>query len=377
MLIGIDANEANLTPNLVGINEYAFNLLHAIYKLKTRHSFVIYLKTPPQRTLPSERGTWKYRVIPFPKFWTQTRLPWDLYTHRPRPDVFFSMTHYAPRFAPMPTVVAIMDLGFLQSPEQFTRKDFNQLKSWTAYSVKNAAKVIAISQHTKKDIVNYYRRDPQDIVVTLLGYNTKLFKPGRKPPKPYILFLSSLKPNKNVEGLIRAFYELINTPSPSVSPPKLGGDQEEVPVGLNLVISGKKAWLFDQIFALVKQLGLEDRVKFTGFVDEATKVTLMQEASAYILPSFHEGFGITVLEAMACGTPVVISDVASLPEVGGDAAIYVDPHDPASIAKGIRTAIGPNRAEFVEKGLKRVKSFSWTKCAQLTLTCLETATAKH
>ena len=104
---------------------------------------------------------------------------------------------------------------------------------------------------------------------------------------------------------------------------------------------GKKAWHYDQIFTLVKQLGLEDRVKFTGFVDEATKVTLMQEAFAYVLPSFHEGFGITVLEAMACGTPVVISNVASLPEVGGRAAIYVDPHDPKSIAQGIIEAMGP------------------------------------
>lgn len=358
MLIGIDANEANLTPNLVGINEYAFNLLWAIYQLKSDHKFVIYLKTPPQKTFPPERWDWKYRVIPFPKFWTQTRLPWDLYTHQPRPDVFFSMTHYAPRFSPIPTVVAIMDLGFLQTPEQFTSTDFNQLKSWTEYSVKNAAKIIAISQYTKQDIIKNYHRDPQDIAVTLLGYNTKLFKPSHKPPKPYILFLSSLKPNKNVEGLIRTFSLL-------------------EPRTYNLVIAGKKAWHYDQIFALVKQLGLENRIKFTGFVNESTKVTLMQEASAYILPSFHEGFGITVLEAMACGTPVVISNVASLPEVGGKAAIYVDPHDPKSIAQGIIDAIGPKRSQWVKKGLERVKLFSWAECARQTLKCLQTATVKH
>ena len=358
MLIGIDANEANLTPNLVGINEYAFNLLHALYALETQHSFVIYLKTPPRSDLPPQRPNWHYRVIPFPKFWTQTRLPWDLYTHRPRPDVFFSMTHYSPRFAPMPTVVAIMDLGFLQNPEQFTAKDFNQLKNWTAYSVKNATKIIAISQYTKKDIIKNYHRDPQDIVVTLLGYNTKLFKPTHQPPQPYILFLSSLKPSKNVEGLIKAF-DLLKIKN------------------LKLKIVGKKAWLYDQIFALVRQLGLENKVKFTGFVDETTKVALIQEASAYILPSFHEGFGIPVLEAMACGTPVVVSKVASLPEVAGDAGIYVDPASPGSIAAGIKTALGPKRQEFVNKGLKRVKSFSWDTTARQTLTCLQTATANR
>lgn len=362
MLIGIDANEANLTPNLVGINEYAFNLLHALCELRTQHSFVIYLKTKPNKNLPPEKANWHYRVIPFPKFWTQTRLPFDLFTHHPRPDVFFSMTHYAPRFAPMPTVVAIMDLGFLQTPDQFTPRDFNQLKSWTAYSVKNAAKVIAISEYTKKDIIKNYHKSPADIVVTLLGYNAKLFKQTNQPKKPskkpYILFLSSLKPSKNVEGLIRAFYELRT-------------------MNYELVIAGKKAWLYEKIFDLVKQLGLENTVKFTGFVDEATKVTLMQEASAYVLPSFHEGFGIPVLEAMACGTPVVVSNVASLPEVGGDAAVYVDPYNTESIAQGIIDAIGPERSRRVKRGLKRVKLFSWAKTAQATLQCLETATANR
>ena len=359
MLIGIDANEANLTPNRVGINEYALHLLHALSKLKTSHSFVIYLKTPPRSDLPPERSNWHYRVIPFPKLWTQTRLPFDLYTHSPRPDVFFSMTHYAPRFSPIPTVVAIMDLGFLQNPEQFTAKDFNQLKSWTGYSVRQAKRVIAISEFTKQDIIKTYGLDPVTVTVTPLAYDHKLFKPTQNPAilkkynitKPYILFLGSLRPSKNIEGLIRAFYELKT-------------------INYQLVIAGKKAWLYDQILKLA-----DDRVIFTGFVEDSEKPALMSAAEAFVLPSFHEGFGIPVLEAMACGTPVVISKVASLPEVGGDAAIYVDPHDPASIAAGIKSAIGSNRAKFVQAGLNRVKSFSWDKTAQLTLQCLETATA--
>ncbi|KKU28440.1 MAG: Glycosyl transferase, group 1 [Candidatus Amesbacteria bacterium GW2011_GWA2_47_11b] len=360
MLIGTDANEANLTPNLVGINEYAFNLLHALYELKTSHTFVIYLKTPPRSDLPPQRPNWHYRVIPFPGFWTQTRLPWDLYTHRPRPDVFFSMTHYAPRWSPVPTVVAIMDLGFLRSPEQFTAKDFNQLKSWTSYSIRQATRVIAISEYTKQEIIKTYNVSPAAITVTPLAYDQKLFKPTTDASvllkygisKPYILFLGSLKPNKNVEGLIRAFYSL-------------------EPKTYNLVIAGKKAWLYDSIIKLAK-----DRVVFTGFVDSRDKPALMSQAAAFIMPSFFEGFGIPVLEAMACGTSVVISDVASLPEVGGDATIYVDPHDPKSIAQGIIDATGPERGRWVKKGLERVKLFSWATCAQLTLKCLETATAK-
>ncbi|MBI2008293.1 glycosyltransferase family 4 protein [Candidatus Amesbacteria bacterium] len=369
MLIGIDANEANLTHNRVGVNQYAFGLLHALYHLKTDHQFIIYLKTPPLDDLPKHRKNWQYRTIPFPKLWTQTRLPFDLYTHSPRPNVFFSMTHYAPRWSPVPTVVAIMDMGFLQTPEQFTAKDFNQLKSWTEYSVRQAAKIITISEYSKKDIIKYFGR--KNITVTYPGYDQKLFRPTRNSQvlkkyritEPYFLFLSSLKPSKNIEGLIRAY---------SLLPSALAeGDK------ISLVISGKKGWLFDEIFKTVKDLKLEDRVTFTGFVDEPDVPVLMTHASAFVMPSFFEGFGIPVLEAMACGTPVVISKVASLPEVAGEAGIYVNPHDIASISTGLHTVIGPKRQEFVKMGLERVKLFSWDKCARQTLACLETATANR
>lgn len=370
MLIGIDANEANLTANRVGINEYAFNLLHALYNLKTAHQFVIYLKTPVRDDLPPVRKGWHYRVIPFPGLWTQTRLPWDLYTHKPKPDVFLSLTHYAPRFAPMPTVVSIMDLGFLQTPEQFTKKDFNQLKSWTGYSIRQAAKVLAISDYTKKDIQKYYHKDGDKIVVTPLAYNSKLFKHTLDAEvlvkyaikKPYILFLSSLKPSKNVDGLIRAFAKL---------------SLQDIPVGTQLVIAGKKAWLYEDLFMLTEELNLQGKVVFTGFVEDGEKPVLMSSASAFVLPSFFEGFGIPVLEAMACGVPVVVSDVASLPEVAGDAGIYVDPTSIDSIAVGIKTAFSPEGAKFVKLGSKRVKSFSWDKTARQTLQCLETVTPNH
>ncbi len=363
MIIGIDANEANLTTQRVGVNQYAFELLKALHVLKTKHTWVVYLKNTPLPDLPKPKPGWEYRVIPFPKLWTQTRLPWDLLTHSPKPDVFLSLTHYAPRIAPMPTVVTIMDLGFLQTPEQFTAKDYNQLKNWTRYSVKNAKKVIAISQHTKQDIIREYARKPDDVVVTPLAYDKKLFKPTPGPIRqPYILFLGSLKPSKNIEGLVRAFAKL---------------SLANLPVGTQLVIAGKKAWLYDRIFQLTKELKLEGKVIFTGFVEEKEKPILMSQAAAFVMPSFYEGFGIPVLEAMACGTVVVVSRVASLPEVAGDAGIYVDPHNVDSICRGIMDAIGPERSRRVELGLKRVKLFSWVKTAKATLACLETATENH
>lgn len=361
MLIGIDANEANLTSRRVGVNQYAFDLLTALSRLKTKHKFLIFLKNPPLSDMPESRPGWEYRIIPFPRLWTQTRLPADLYFHRPRPDIFFSPSHYAPRFSPVPTVVAIMDLGFLVSPDQFTSRDFNQLKNWTAYSVRQAAKIIAISEFTRRDVINTYGKSPSDVVVTYPGYDRKLFRPtpgGRVLSRygisrPYFLFLSSLKPSKNVEGLIRAFSGL--------------------PDKYRLVIAGKKAWMFERIFDLVRQLRLEERIIFTGFVAEAEAPALMSEAEAFVLPSLWEGFGIPALEAMACGTPVVVSRVASLPEVVGDAGILVDPADPKSIADGMIKAAGRERAKWIEKGLRQAERFNWDHTAGQTLAVIESA----
>lgn len=359
MLIGIDANEANLTRHRVGINQYAINLLHALSKISTDHKFVIYLKTPPLEDLPKTSPNWSYRIIPFPKLWTQTRLPWDLYTHFPRPDIFFSLTHYAPRWCPVPSVIAIMDLGFLTSRDQFTAKDYNQLKSWTEYSVHQAAKIITISDFTKANIVTTYHRRPADVIVTYPSYDEELFKPTQNLQilkkyginKPYFLFLSSLKPSKNIEGLLKAFSSFNHS-------------------NYSLVIAGKKGWLYDKIFQTVSDLHLEKKVIFTGFVEETEVPVLMSMSVAFVLPSFYEGFGIPALEAMACGTPVVISRVASLPEVVGEAGIYVDPHSTGSILSGLNTAISPSRSRFVKAGQERVKSFSWADTAQATLNVL-------
>ena len=106
MLIGIDGNEANIARR-VGVNQYAFDLLHALIRTETRHDFIVYLKESPLLDMPPEKKNWEYRFIPFPGLWTQTRLPWDLFTHFPRPDVFFTPSHYAPRFSPVLTVISV------------------------------------------------------------------------------------------------------------------------------------------------------------------------------------------------------------------------------------------------------------------------------
>ncbi len=367
MLIAVDGNEANIKQR-VGSNQYAYELLQALYELKNPHQWLIYLQDRPLADLPKARKNWSYRVFGPKKFWTQWRLPLDLYFHRPRPDVFFSPGHYSPRFCPVPLVISIMDLGYLRFPEQFRKKDLYQLITWTGRSIKRASHILAISESTKNDIIEKYQVPKEKITVTYLGYDKKRFKAQvsrvkinkvRKKYKiegDYILFLSTLKPGKNIEGLVKAFSEL-----------KIKG--------LRLVIAGKKGWLYQSIFEKVKELGLKERVIFTGFVDEDDIPALMAGAKVFSLPSFWEGFGIPVLEAMACGIPVVVSNAGSLPEIVGKAGVIIDPNKPQEIAQGIKRAI-ENQEELIKKGLEQVKKFSWQKCARQSLKVLEGVSKK-
>lgn len=365
MIIGIDGTEANVKQR-VGANQYAFELLHGLSRLKTSHHWVIYLREPAMPDLPESTKTWSYRVFGPKRFWTQWRLPLDLFVHKPRPDVFFSPGHYAPRWSPVPVAISIMDLGFLKFPEQFTKKDLYQLASWTAGSVKSAKHIFAISESTKNDIIKAYHTPEEKITVTYPGYDQKRFdikilrdkdieriKDSYKIVGDYILFLGTLKPSKNIEGLLEAHNILIS----------------QYP-NIQLVIAGKKGWMYDTIFAKVRESGLEDKVIFTDFVSDDEVAGLVSGADVFVLPSFWEGFGIPVVEAMACGVPVVVSDVGSLPEVVGEAGVIVNPNDPQSIAQGIKKAL-KDKEELRKKGLEQVKKFSWENCAKKTLTVLE------
>lgn len=361
MKIGINGNEANI-DNRVGVNQYAANLLIALEKLK-KHEFVIYLSSQPGSHLPKERVGWTYKVLPGRGLWIiSTLMPYLLLTGK-KPDVLFTPSHYSPPIATIPTVVSVMDLGYLVTSEQFRKRDFLQLKYWTAWSINHAKKVIAISESTKREIAKYYPLAEKKTVVTHLAYDDKTFRltiPKAKVDKvrkkygiegDYALYLGTLKPNKNIEGIVRAFGKLSSLP-------------------LILVIAGKKGWLYDQIFKLVEENNLTNGVIFTDFIPEEDKPALVSGASVFVSPSFWEGFGIHILEAMAVGTTVVCSKAGSLPEVGGSAVVYVDPENPSSIAEGIRQAL-LNHDELKKKGLAQAKKFSWEKTARETLAVLE------
>ncbi len=375
MIIGIDGNEANVAHR-VGISEYSFELLKQfggfrISNLPTDREdfeFRIYLKNKPLAHMPKMNNYWKYKIIGPTPLWTQIALPLDLYLRNPRPDVVFTPTHYAPRFSPIPIVISIMDLSYIYYPELFKKSDLFQLKNWTAYSVKKAKKILTISNASKNDIIKTYGIASDKVIVTYPGVSSsksESFSNGMNKLSiegKYILFVGTLQPRKNIERLVEAF---------SIIAQK----QKD----LRLVIVGKKGWLYDSILAAPKAFGIEDRVLFLDFVRNEELIWLYQHAVCFVLPSLYEGFGLPVLEAMKYGCPVITSNVSSLPEAGGDAALYVNPENTQDIKEKILLFLENDklRNEHIEKGYQQVKKFSWKKTAQKTLEVLQEVALKN
>ena len=372
MLIGIDGNEANVIER-VGVNQYAFELIRSIFNLspewESKHRVIVYLKNPPLPDMPPQSEHFKYKILSGAGLWIIKNLMPNLFLDKERPDVLFSPSHYVPPLAPIPRVCSIMDLGYLEFSGQFKKYDFWQLKLWSAWSIFVSKAVIAISNSTKQDIVRHYPFASKKVVVTHLAHDETRFNlliskdDVRRIKKKYsivgdyVLFLSTLKPSKNIEGLLEAWKKTYKKWPKS-----------------RLIIAGKKGWLYETIFQKVKRLGLERNVIFTGFISEKDKPALIAGAKVFVLPSFWEGFGLDVLNAMASGIPVVVSNKGSLPEVVGKAGILVNPDKPGDIAGGIDKVFSMDTYEYnilVKKGLAQAEKFSWRKTALKTLKILE------
>lgn len=404
MIIGIDGNEANVALK-VGIGEYSFEILKNFKEitssptsLKLRGAsniqFQIYLKEPPRPEMPKESANWKYIIVKPRKLWTQVGLPLYLFTHFPRPDVFFSPSHYGPRVSPVKTAIAVMDLAFLRFPELFAKKDLYQLVNWTKYSAHNASKIFTISEASKHDILKAYGKRAADVVVTYPGIKPEVSSKNLEVSmeelqkkygisKNYILFVGTLQPRKNIARLIEAFSLILRGPVASHPAPtaskndfsagaRAGAPSCITPSDLQLVVVGKKGWLYEEILAAPEKYGVSESVRFLDFVPTEDLPSLYKHALCYVLPSLYEGFGLPVLEAMKYGCPVITSNVSSLPEAGGDAALYVDPENVENIAEKIEKVVSDEklRESMKKKGFAHIKKFSWEKAAKETLEVL-------
>ncbi len=368
MLIGIDASRTAVARR-TGTENYALSLTRELLALgqgSAGHRFRLYFNDPPPPGLIDGRA--EQRVIPFPRLWTHLRLSWEM-AARP-PDLLFVPAHVLPLIHPRRSVVTVHDLGYLYYPEAHTRSQNAYLRWSTRYNARAAARVLADSQATRDDLVRHCRIPAGKIVVVYPGRDESL-APVTDPAAlaavraryglagRYLLHVGTLQPRKNLIRLVQAFASLLAS----------GGEPSAA--DLQLVITGKKGWLYGDLLAEVDKLGLaaQGRVVLTGYLPDADLPALLSGALAFCFPSLYEGFGFPVIEAMACGAPVVCSNVSSLPEVAGDAALLVDPLDVTALAAALGQVATDEglRRELSERGLRQAAKFSWRQSARQVL----------
>ena len=290
--------------------------------------------------------------------WEQVFQP----TQLRRYDLYHALAFVAPLYLSAPMVVTVYDLSFLHFPERLSAARLRYLRAFTALTCRRARRVLAISRSTADDLNRLLGINRGKIDVTPLGYDKcelrplprdtiETFRARKSLPGRFWLFVGTLEPRKNVPMLLRAYARVPSS--------------ERLP----LFLVGGKGWMADDIFKAIKELDLSDSVKHVGFVPAADLPLWYNCAEAFIYASVYEGFGLPVLEAMACGTPVITSDASSLPEVVGEAGLRLPAADERRWTEALRTSLQDEEwlAAARKRGLERAKRFSWARTAELTL----------
>ena len=329
MKIGIDVTSAVMQGG--GIGRYTRELVQATLAQDSSNKYVLFSAPPPPGKLlsqifPTTRQVthkiapvseqWLYRL------WYRARLPVSVQRFTGQLDLFHSPDFVLPPVSGnIPTLLTVHDLSFVHFPAVYPEVLVNYLNKVVPWSVARATHILADSEATKQDLMAMWQVSDEKVSVLYSGVNeafkrvedrrriTAVRQKYNLGEAPYLLTVGTVQPRKNYQMLIQAFAPLA----------------DKIPH--NLIIAGGKGWLYDEMMAEVEKQGLVERVRFIGFVDDADLPTLYSAADLYLFPSIYEGFGLPMLEGMACGVPVIASDVSSLPEVGGETAVMLPPHD--------------------------------------------------
>ncbi len=361
-IIGIDASRIQRV-GMTGTERYARRIVEQLLQLESPYRFRLYTgETVLDLPLPPARA--EVRTIPFPRLWTHARLAAELARHPV--DLLFVPAHVLPVWCPVPAVVTVHDLGYRYEPDAHPLLQRLYLELGTRQSVRQARRVIAISQTTADDLVRFYRVPPERIAVVPHGVDDT-FRPRTAEEcarvrqryglrAPYILHVGTLQPRKNIVRLIQAF--------------ELLAAQDE---HLELVLVGKRGWLAEPIERALAASPVRSRIRLLGHVADEDLPCLYSAAEVFVFPSLYEGFGLPVLEAMACGTPVVASRRGALVENAGP-AVPCDPSSTADLARAVMEARDPTRRNaLVQAGLEHARRFSWKRSAERTLAVLSEA----
>ncbi len=376
MRIGIDARITHYTGG--GISQYTIHLARALARLSQADEFVLLQSRKDRRQLvhgPNVRraSLWTPSHHRFEQEALQVELP----LRRLGLDLLHSTDFIPPlRVNSFKSIITVHDLAFLRWPH-FLTEDSARYYGQVDAAVERADHIIAVSESTKNDLVKLLGA-PRDKITVVYEAADPIYRPmpreealasmrSKYPlPEEFILFVSTIEPRKNIATLLHAYRRLLDSYKVSAS----------------LVLAGATGWLSQQIFDTVEELGLQQHVTFLGRVQNGDLVYLYNLARCLAHPAYYEGFGLTPLEALACGTPAVVSNVSSLPEVVGDAALLIDPNNEEELAIALHRLLCDDglRASLRAKGLARARTFTWERAAEETLavyqrTCHQTGGA--
>jgi len=372
MRIGIDLRPAQAPKQKYrGIGAYVTNLINALAKIDRTNQYFLYTsKIRPKEINPEVGnfhldGSYSWNFLLRNRFieW-QVCLPIDLQLKKL--DLFhFTFSQDVPLIYPRPVVVTVHDLISIIFRQDYRHNKLRPLFDWLwTKALARVDKIIAVSKNTKKDLIELLNIPQEKIRVIYQGVDPayqpvdapeaiKAVKENLGITRQYILYVGGMEPRKNLAGLFKAWRML----------------SDEIQRDYHLVIAGQPDQFYPEILKLVDGFNLTDKVILTGFVSKEVLVLLYNGASAFVLPSLYEGFGLPLLEAMACRCPIVSSNIASISEVAGKAAILVNPKEVKHLAKALEEILVDQdlRERLRKEGLEQVKKFSWEKTAKETL----------
>ncbi len=358
-----------------GLGRYAYELLVALTDLDCTNEYCAFYYAPrgneqpdpPLDRVPAQKmrlsaKPWRMSVL------LAYMLGVTMDRWVPSGDIFHATDHLLPPLRHSRSVFTIHDLIFRFYPQYHLPLNRWYLGLMLPRFMQRADAIIAVSQNTRRDAARWTRIPPEKMTVIYEGVE-RTFRPLDDPaalatvrakyelPPRFILYLGTIEPRKNLVTLLSAYHALLG----------------REPAAPDLVVAGRKGWLYQPVFDRVRELGLEGHVHFTGYVNDADMPALLNAAVFFVFPSLYEGFGLPPLEAMACGTPVICSNVSSLPEVVGEGGILLEPRDVGVWVEAMARVLSDEslRLELRHRGIAQASKFSWERAARETLAVYE------
>jgi glycosyltransferase involved in cell wall biosynthesis len=359
MRFSVDAHAIGC--HLTGNEVYIRNLLNHFARLDRENEFCAYLSKPHAGgDVPERFRTFPVSENPFRRL----GLDIPLRLRKDKPDLLH-VQYTGPLSCNVPLVASVHDVSYLEHPRFFTRFRATQLRITVKRTIETAARVLTPSEFSRNAILRHYNVDPEKIAV-IHNAASPVFRPVDRQVstgmverkfgfrEPFILMVGDLQPRKNHAGLLRAFESLV---------------QSHTSIRHHLVFVGKETWSSKELHRAVERSAIAERVHFTGFIDDEDLVHLYGACDLFVFPSFYEGFGLPILEAMACGRAVCCSNTSAMPEVADGAAILFDPHSTAEMARAMADVLLDSqlRARLERLGVQRAAQFSWEQAARRTL----------